>query len=237
MNQQFRQHDPRDRDPAISRRTGPRRLFANAALTAAVSLCTGGMALAEESQEHHGTASSGHDSSHSAFSYTFAELKYINITEDEEGADLDGNGIELEVSVALSNRFHAFALYEDIGFDHDIDLTEWAAGFGAHWNIVPGMDFVTELGYLSEEVTEPGHEAHSDDGYLLAVNLRKKIGEQSEIQLGIDFADFSEAGSTTSFGLVGEMHVLPRLAVGAGIDMNADSTTYFAEARYYFGEH
>lgn len=208
-----------------------------AVLVAVATLFFGSIALAEDSHDDHGAASSGHDTSHSAFSYNYAELRYIDITVDDHGSDLDGNGFEFEGSIGIGNMFQAYALYEDIGFDHEIDLSEWAVGFGAHFAVVPGMDFVAELGYISEVIKEPGHADHSDDGYLLGVGVRKKIGERGEVQFGINFVDFSTAGSITSFELVGEMHVMPSLAIGVGINASDEATAYFAEARFYFGGH
>ncbi len=202
-----------------------------------VALCCANVALAEDSQDHHGAAVVEHHAPNSAFSYNFVELRYIDTTIDEAGGDLDGTGVEIEGSVAVGDRFQAFALYEDIGFDHEIDLSEWAIGFGTHFAVAASADFVAEVGYVSEEISEPGHATHSDEGYLMGVGFRQKIGERGEIQLGVSFVDFSEAGSRTTYELVGEMHVLPTVAVGVGIDISADATSYFAEARVYFGGH
>ena len=226
-----------DTAPSSLRKPENTRVLAGAILIAALSLCCSELALAEDSHGHHAPASSGHDTAHAGFSYNYAELRYIDMTVDDHGSDLDGDGLEFEASVGLGERFQAYALYEKIGFDHEIGLSEWAVGFGTHLSIAPGLDIVADLGYISEEVTEPGHADHADDGYLFGLGLRKKIGEQGEIQVAVNFADFKEAGSVTSYELVGEMHVLPNLAIGVGINAGAEATAYFAEARFYFGSH
>jgi hypothetical protein len=207
------------------------------ALMIALALCSGSMAFASESQDHHGVASSGHDTSHSGFSYNYGELRYINMTVDDHGSDLDGNGFEFEGSVGIGDRFQAYALYEGIGFDHGIDLKEWAVGFGTHFSMAPGLDLVADLGYISETLSEEGHGSHDDEGYVLGAGMRKQVGERGEIAFAIDYTDFKSAGSTTSYELIGEMHVLPTLAIGVGINTSKTATAYFAEARFYFGGH
>lgn len=208
------------------------------ALAVSIALCSVGAVSAEESHGgSHSADASGHGSSHSSFSYNFTELRYINVTVDEPGGDLDGDGFEFMGSVGLGDKFQAYFLYEDIGFDHDIDLAEWAIGFGTHMPIVDGTDFVAELGYISEDIKEPGHATHSDDGYQLGIGVRHKVGEKGEVQFGIDFVDFSGAGSITSFELAGEMHVSSNVALGLGVDLSDEATAYFAEARIYFGGH
>ena len=233
MRQDYDQHDIHGSFQGTSNAQGLACGLAKAALAVSVALCSGNIAFAEDS--HHGAASFGHGDSHSGFSYNYAEGRLIDITIDDHGADLDGTGFEFEGSVGLGDKFQAYALYKDLGFDQDIDVSEWAVGFGTHLSIVPGADFVAEIGYISEEKKEAGHSPHSDEGLIMGLGVRKKVGEKGEVQFGVNYIDFSEAGSVTSYELVGEMHVLPSLALGVGVTASSEATAYFAEARFYFG--
>ena len=194
------------------------------ALVVAVALCSGSMAFGSESQEHHGAASSGHDTSHSDFSYNYGELRYINMKVDEDHTELDGNGFEFEGSVGIGDKFLAYALYKDIGSNHGFDISEWAVGFGTHFSMAPGLDLVADLGYISETLSEEGHGSHDDEGYVLGAGLRKQVGERGEIAFAINYTDVNTAGSTTSYEFVGEMHVLPTLAIGVGINTSKEAT-------------
>lgn len=209
----------------------------SAVASLAVALCSGGTALAENNDGHHEASQSQHKSSHSDFSYNYTEMRYLDVTVDEAGVDLGGDGFEIEGSVAVGDKYHAYALYEKIGFDHSIDLDEWAVGFGTHFSIAPGADFLAQIGYISEEVSEPAHATHSDDGYVLGIGVRKKVGDGGEILVAVDFTDLSDAGSITSFELAGEVHVTQNLALGLGVNVSDEATAYFAEARLYFGSH
>ena len=210
------------------------KILCASSLSLFIAALSAGQAVADDSDTH---SQSLHQSSDQhGFSYNYTEARYLNVSLDDDGVDLDGTGFEIEGSIGLGQHFQAFAGYEDIGFDHDVDISEWVVGFGAHRSILPGLDLVANLGYVSEDV-ETSHGDHSDDGYLANVGIRKKVGEQGEFLAKVEQLKLDEVGSTTSIELAGEMHVTSRLALGLGVDISDDVTTYFAEARYYIGKH
>ena len=159
------------------------------------------------------------------------------MTFEEGHTELDGDGFEFEGSVGIGDRFQAYALYKDIEFDHGFDQSEWAVGFGTHYSIAPGLDLVADLGYISETLSEEGHGSHDDSGPVLGAGLRKQVGERGEIAFAVNYMNFEHIGSLTSYEVIGEMHVLPTLALGVGVTTSRLATSYFAEARLYFGGH
>src|SRR5262245_10513133 len=83
-------------------------------------------------------------------SYTYAELGYVDTKQDD--LDVDGDGLALRGSIAFMNNFFAFASYEDLGYDFNIDVTKLQVGVGGHWPLNDKIDLVGRIGIVKAEI-------------------------------------------------------------------------------------
>ncbi|HEX2140337.1 MAG TPA: outer membrane beta-barrel protein [Woeseiaceae bacterium] len=169
------------------------------------------------------------------FDYSFVEGSYGQV--DFDGVDGDGMGIG--GSFALTDSFHVFGGYETGDFDGGVDLNALELGVGYNMPVTDVVDFVASLSYVSAEaeVTVPGLGSISADenGYGLGVGLRGMATPQLELNGGIEYVDL-DSGSDTGFGAGFLYHFSESLAVGLSGDWADDVNTYALNGRFSFGQ-
>jgi opacity protein-like surface antigen len=174
----------------------------------------------------------------SALSYSFVEVGYVDSEIDD--ADVDGNGIGLRASWALTEQFHVFAEYVDLGFDFDIDANTFEIGGGMRWPMGTNLDLYGTVSYVQAEVevSGPGFGRFSvdDDGFGVGIGLRTLLTDKVELGGKIDYVDLSDSGNDTTFGVAGRYYLTSQLAVGLDINFDDDGTTWIVGGRFDFGK-
>ena len=163
--------------------------------------------------------------------YTYAGLDYVD-TEDDD-LDLDGDGFALRGSVGFLNNFFAFASYEDIGYDFDIDATLLKVGVGGHWPLNEKIDLVGHAGIVNADF-EVGNNDFDDDGILLGARLRSQIMPKLEVEGGFDYIDLDDLGDDTSIVLEGRYFFMDQLAGGLLLQFGGDVQTIGVNMRVTF---
>ena len=168
------------------------------------------------------------------FDYNWLSFGYGNTEFDE--VDLDGDGFGIDGSFAINKNVHLFAEYNAASLDFDVDATTWAAGLGYNTPLSPTFDFVARLSYEYIEIDIPGIGSDDENGLGLGVGLRFSATDALELNGGVDYVDYGDAGDDTAFVLGGLYNFTQAFALGLRGSFGDDVTTYTISGRFYFGQ-
>ena len=165
-------------------------------------------------------------------SYSWIEADYVDLDLDFAGAP-PGDGLALRGSVGFANNWFAFADYSSLEVDVlDIDLIE--AGGGGHYSFAENFDVVGRVGDIQVDVSVPGAGDTDDDGYLVSLGVRGRLGDAVELEGSVMDRDTGgDGGSETEWTVAGRYH-FNRFAVGAEYQMGDDENILYAGVRYSF---
>lgn len=170
--------------------------------------------------------------------YDWVELQYVDTEIEASGpggdVDIDGDGFAVAGSFSLTESFQVIGSYSDLDFDFDVDATAFSIGGGYRYGIGEQTDLVASLSYVSGEVDTAFGDA-DDDGFALAAGLRSFVHEQIELEGGVAYVDLDESGDETSLFGEGRYWFNDEFAVGAGLNLGDDTTTFVISGRYSFG--
>lgn len=170
-------------------------------------------------------------------SFSFIEIGYQSVDLDVGGGfDVDGDGFGLGGSFEIGDDWFGFINYSSIGFDFNVDLTQWQAGAGWHTGMSDNTDFYAALAYVSAEVDAPGFGSADDSGYGVAVGIRSNLSELIQLEGQIAYADFGDGSDSTTIGGNIWFNVADNLALGVGAETDDDITAFGASLRWYFDE-
>ena len=160
-------------------------------------------------------------------SYSYVEVKYVDIEVEAGAANASEAGFGLAGSYAINDMFH-------IGLDYSsVDgLDQTTLGFGYHTEIGDAASFYADLNWENVDAGAFG----DDDGYSVMLGVRGMVADSFELEgyLGqIDIID-----SETVFGIEGRYFFNDQMAVGLGYEMTefggADVDTLELAFRYNF---
>lgn len=168
------------------------------------------------------------------FDYNYLTLGYGNIEFDE--VNVDGDGLGLGGSYAISDSYHIFAGYNAADLDFDIDATTWGAGFGHNRSLSDTVDLVAKISYEYVELDAAGVGSVDDSGLGLGLGLRVAASDKLELIAGINHVDYSDSGSDTGFEAGGLYSFNDAFSLGFSGDWSDDSSAYTLSGRFYFGK-
>lgn len=142
--------------------------------------------------------------------YSFVELGYLDSELDEP--DVDGDGFALRGSIEFHPNFFAFAEYEDLGYDFNVDVTAFQVGAGGHWPLNEKIDLVGRLGIVKADLDGPGFD-EDEDGFALGARVRGEIMPRFELEGGFDYVDL-DSGDDTSVVLEGRYFFIENVSGG-----------------------
>jgi hypothetical protein len=180
------------------------------------------------------------------FSYTFISVSYELFSEDIDGIseDLEGDGINLDLSLDLTQNFALIASYATgsadvtsggVTFDGDVD----AASFGAffHTPVDEKMDFVAGVQLIRGNVdlkvngsSLPGEEA---DGNSVSVGIRAMIDKNVEVN-GLISRTKIEDDSSTEISIGASYYVNKLFTIDARYLFDSDGKSLSFGATKYF---
>lgn len=173
-------------------------------------------------------------------SYSYVEAGYGE-TEIDVGqgfGDVEGDGFSLAGSLAVAPNWHVFADFAGADFDFNVESTSYRVGGGFNYGISDTADVIARLSYVNVEVevdTAFGTFSEDEDGFGLGVGLRGEVVDNFELEGGIEYLDLGgDGGDDTSFIAEGRYFFTPMFAVGAGVEIGDDFTTYGINARLNF---
>jgi hypothetical protein len=171
-------------------------------------------------------------------SYSYAEGGFGVV--DFDALSEDGDGYFLGGSIGFGTNWLGFAEYSVASFDEagaDVDVDEIQLGFGGHWPMSKGVDFVGKLAYVDQsvDVSVPGFGSASADenGYMLSAGVRGVAFDRLDLTGEIQYVDVGD-GSDTGLGLRGLYQFTDMFSLGARVGSSDDVTEYGVFARFTF---
>lgn len=168
-------------------------------------------------------------------SYDYLEGRFIDTEVDTNGGDIDGDGIHIGGSFTLAENWHAFASYETLDFDFDIDISAFTIGAGYMTSIAPQTDLVARLAYINGEADAGGFGDVDDSGFGLQTGFRHMFNSQFEGRAFLNYVDLDESGDETTFELAGDYFFNDQFSAGLQLEFGDDTTAFSIGGRYYFG--
>ena len=161
--------------------------------------------------------------------YTYLQGSFEVV--DIDNLNVDGEGVGLDASFALTNEFYLVGSYQGAGLDLDVDLTRWSAGAGFRAEIANNLDLIAEASYLYVEADAPGPGSADDNGLLGRVGIRTAISDAVELHGALRYDDISEeVGYDAGF----LFNLTDNFAIGAFGLWEDEITTYRAGIRLSF---
>lgn len=165
--------------------------------------------------------------------YSKIEVEYIDVELDSSFGGVDGDGFAVSGAYDMNDQFFLLGEWQDQSFDFGIDGTQFELGAGMHHALSSNLDFVGTLSYIDSEVEVSGFSA-SDDGLGLGAGIRARVGDSLELDAGLKYVDFDDAGSDTGFSLGGRWYFTETMAFSLGLDTadNADAFRFGFRAEF-----
>lgn len=162
-------------------------------------------------------------------SYSYVDLAYVETDIDNAPT---ADGFALRGSVGFAENWFAFGEYSDQSVS-GVDLTQYAAGIGGHYALADNLDLFGRLGWAKFEI-DAGFVDFDDDGYLVDLGLRGRVGDAVELEGGARHTDFGDSGDDTALFLGGRFHFNATWALGAEFQSSDDADTLLAYVRASF---
>ena len=172
------------------------------------------------------------------FDYNYVFLGYGNT--DFDAINSDGDGFSLGGSYGFTDSLHGFAGYDVADLDNNglgisVDANRWQAGIGYNTSLSDTVDMIARLSYESLDLNQPGPGNLNDSGYGLGIGMRFAASDALELNAGVNYVDYSDAGDDTSFEAGGLYNITNAIAVGFSAEWSDDISTYVVSGRFYFG--
>jgi len=168
-----------------------------------------------------------------ALDYTFVEAAYVDQEVDAGPFDIDGDGLSLLGSVAITDSVFLLGQYTSYDYDGGLDVTTYSLGAGMRWGLKPELDLVGDIGWVHSEIDRRGLPDIDDDGFQLGVGLRARVHDAIEVQAGIRHIDLDDSDTYLEAG--GRYYLTDNVAVGLGLSLNDDDTGWSLSLRAEFG--
>lgn len=161
------------------------------------------------------------------FNYSFVDAAFIPHSEVEvNNRDVDGDGVQLRGSLAVTDMFFVFVELQDTDLDARgwrVDSTRWLLGGGGHWPINNNMDFVARAGLVRLDV-ELNRFDDDDTGFFLGGRLRMNVAPKVEVEAGVEYIGAEAFDSGDDLYVIGEgrYHFTSQLSAGAFVNLSGD---------------
>jgi len=167
------------------------------------------------------------------FDYSFLTIGYGVI--DFDDINVDGDGLNIGGSYAISDTVHVSGGYQTADLDFGIDASTFNAGIAYNTSVSPVVDLIARLSYEWVEIKVPGFPSIDDNGFGLGVGLRFAASDTIELNAGISYVDLSDGGDDTAFGAAGIYNFSDAFALGLSGSWGSDVSVYALTGRLYFG--
>jgi len=172
----------------------------------------------------------------SDLSYTYAEGGFARV--DIDSID-EGDGYFVGGSLGIGTNWLGFIEYGTAEFDvggAQADVDELQLGFGGHFPMSEGVDFIGRLAYVDQSVdvsTPFGSGSADENGYMLSAGLRGRALERLDLMGAIEYVDVGD-GDDTGLALRGLYEFTNMFSLGARMGYSDDATEYGLFARFTF---
>jgi hypothetical protein len=168
------------------------------------------------------------------FKYTFVELNYRSLDDDDSNAEADG--LQIRGSYAFENVEHeffrkTFVLASFSKLDDEVDFDEWEIGGGYVHPMSDKLDLIGTFSLLHQEV-DAGAVDDDDTGFEIAGGGRMWVAQQFEVDGRLIYRDVLD--DDLGLGIGGRYHATEQLSFGLGLEFVGDIDELRLGARWQF---
>ena len=168
-------------------------------------------------------------------SYSYIQANYQETEYDfGGGADADGDGFGVSGSFAIDESWFVFGGFASSELESVIDLDQYSVGGGWHSAINENTDWFATLSYINLEISAGNFGSASDSGFGASVGVRSNLKPNFELYGSLGYSDLGDGGDGTAVGAGFWYTVTGNLALGLGLAVSSDVTSYGAGLRLYF---
>lgn len=158
-------------------------------------------------------------------SYSFAELRFVDV--DSNG----GDGFLLAGSYELDGEWILVGAMTALDFNGNVDSTLLEIGGGYVWKYSDDFDLVSTLRLVRAEVDTPGGD-FDDSGFAFSAGARGLLAPQFEIRGSVNHLNLDN--SDTYLQLAGDYYFTEQISAGVSLDFAGDTDSISIGARWYF---
>lgn len=170
-------------------------------------------------------AQSGQNSAPGDLSYSFAELRFVDV--DTNG----GDGFQLAGSYELDGDWILVGSLTSLDFNGDIDTTLLEVGGGYVWDYTDDFDLFSTLRLVWAEVDTPFGDA-DDTGFAFSAGARGLLAPKFEIRGSVNHINVD--GSDTYLQIAGDYYFTSQFSAGVSLDVAGDTDSFSIGGRWYF---
>ena len=159
-----------------------------------------------------------------ALSYSFGELRYIDV-------DNGGDGFELGGSWQFNSSWFGVASISSLDFDNNVDVTSFEIGAGYIFPLQPDWDIQVNARMIRSEVDTPVGSVN-DTGIGVLGGLRGLIAPQMEVRGNVHYINVDD--SDVFLEIAGDWYFTPQFAAGLSVEFGGDVDLWTLGARYFF---
>lgn len=169
-------------------------------------------------------------------SYSYAEGGFGRV--DIDSID-EGDGYFIGGSLGFGTSWLGFVEFSTADFEVgsvDATVDELQIGFGGHFPMAEGVDFVGRLAYVDQsiEVDTPfGGGSADENGYMMSAGMRGRALERLDLMGAIEYVDVGDEDDT-GLALRGLYDFTNMFSLGARVGYSDDATEYGLFARFTF---
>lgn len=170
------------------------------------------------------------------FSYRYVDVAHFPKAEiDEDSVDEDGDGLQLRGSLPVYQNFFAFAEFQSLDLDRNVDVTRLLIGGGGHWPINSKIDIIGRLGIVNYDVDVRGFD-DDDTGIFLGARVRALVMPKLEVEGGVEHQHVDVFDLKNDTYLVGEAryNFTSQWSAGVIVNVGGDTNLIGAQGRFSF---
>lgn len=164
------------------------------------------------------------DAKQPVLSYTFGEIRYVDV-------DNGGNGFELGGSFLFTTNWYGVASLSSLDFRNSVDVTSFEIGAGYVAPVRDNWDLQANARIIRTEVDTP-FGSGNDTGIGLLGGVRGLLLPELEIRGNVHYVNIDE--SDVFLELAGDWYITPQIAAGLSVEFGGDVDLWTIGARYYF---
>ena len=170
------------------------------------------------------TAAFAQNAEKPAFSYTFGELRYLDI-------DGGGDGFELGGSFQFDSNWFGVASFASYDLGTNVDGSSFEIGAGYIFPFEGGWDIQVNGRVIRAEIETPGGD-FDDTGIGLLAGARGLVAPQLEVRGNLHYINVDE--SDVFLEIAGDWYFTPNVAAGLSVEFGGDVDVWTIGARYFF---
>ncbi|MDX2410480.1 MAG: outer membrane beta-barrel protein [Woeseiaceae bacterium] len=161
----------------------------------------------------------------SSLSYSYAELRYVDV--DTGG----GDGFSFGGSYELDGPWILVGALNSLEFNNNVDFTLVEFGGGYVWTYANDFDLVSTLRFVRAEVDTPGGDS-AESGFALSSGVRVLVTPEFEVRGSVNHLNLDN--NDTYLQLAGDYFFTDKASVGVSLDFGGDMDNFTLGFRWFF---